>query len=152
MRQETFALHLRQYHRRMHTYRIGDAAALLGVSADTVRRLVDGGKLTAERDEQGRRIIPGAALAAYARQLHRAERESTGSSARNRFSGIVTEVVLGDVSAQVEVQAGPFRVVALVSRESAEELELEPGVPAVAVIKSTNVVVERPQTVRQDHK
>lgn len=76
--------------------------------------------------------------------MHRAERESTGSSARNRLAGIVTDVILGDVSAQVEIQAGPFRVVALVSRESAEELKLEPGVPAVAVIKSTNVVVERP--------
>ncbi|MFI5474227.1 molybdopterin-binding protein [Streptomyces cacaoi] len=128
----------------MHTYRIGDAAALLGVSADTVRRLVDGGKLTAERDELGRRIIPGPALAAYARQVQRAERGSTGSSARNRLSGIVTDVLLGDVSAQVEIQAGPFRVVALVSRESADELELEPGAPAIAVIKSTNVVVERP--------
>ncbi|WP_406411917.1 molybdopterin-binding protein [Streptomyces sp. NBC_01614] len=128
----------------MCTFRIGDAAALLGVSADTVRRLVDGGKLTAERDDMGHRIIPGPALAAYARQLHRMERESTVSSARNRLSGIVTDVRLGDVSAQVEIQAGPFRVVATVSRESAEELRLEPGVPAVAVIKSTNVVVERP--------
>ncbi|GAA5705527.1 hypothetical protein Save01_06379 [Streptomyces avermitilis] len=137
-------MHLRQYHQRMHTYRIGDAAALLGVSADTVRRLVDGGRLTAERDATGRRIIPGPVLAAYARQLHRTERENAGSSARNRLSGIVTDVTLGDVSAQVEIQAGPFRVVSLVSRESAEELKLEPGVPAVAVIKSTNVVVERP--------
>jgi molybdopterin-binding protein len=137
-------LHLRQYAQRMHTYRIGDAAALLGVSTDTVRRLVDSGKLTADRDELGRRIIPGPVLAAYARQVHRAERESTGSSARNRLTGIVTDVILGDVSAQVEIQAGPYRVVALVSRESAEELKLEPGVPAVAVIKSTNVVVERP--------
>ena len=143
-------MHLRQYDRRMHTYRIGDAAALLGVSPDTVRRLVDAGKLTAERDELGHRIIPGPALAAYARETHRAERESTGSSARNRLSGIVTDVILGDVSAQVEIQAGPFRVVAMVSRESAEELKLEPGVPAVAVIKSTNVVVERPQKSSQD--
>ncbi|MET8830835.1 TOBE domain-containing protein [Streptomyces sp. NPDC004610] len=127
----------------MHTYRIGTAAALLGVSVDTVRRLVDGGKLIAERDELGHRIIPGPALAAYARASRQAEREPTGSSARNRLSGIVTEVILGDVSAQVEIQAGPFRVVAMVSRESAEELSLEPGVPAVAVIKSTNVVVER---------
>lgn len=128
----------------MHTYRIGDAAALLGVSADTVRRLVDAGRLTAERDEAGRRIIPGAGLAAYAREVRRAEREATGSSARNRFAGIVTEVQMGDVSAQVEIQAGPFRVVSMISRESAEELKLEPGVPAVAVVKSTNVVVERP--------
>ncbi|MER7792051.1 MULTISPECIES: helix-turn-helix transcriptional regulator [unclassified Streptomyces] len=127
----------------MHTYRIGDAAALMGVSADTLRRWVDSGRLRAERDEQGRRIIPGPELAAFVRELNRAERESTGSSARNRFSGIVTEVILGDVSAQVEIQAGPFRVVSMISRESAEELGLEPGVPAVAVIKSTNVVVEK---------
>ncbi|MGY0064733.1 TOBE domain-containing protein [Streptomyces sp. LZ34] len=127
----------------MHTYRIGDAAALVGVSADTLRRWVDGGRLRAERDEQGRRIIPGPDLAVFVRELNRGERESTGSSARNRFSGIVTEVILGDVSAQVEIQAGPFRVVSMISRESAEELELEPGVPAVAVIKSTNVVIEK---------
>ncbi|WP_200839956.1 MULTISPECIES: TOBE domain-containing protein [Streptomyces] len=128
----------------MHTYRIGDAAALLGVGADTVRRLVDGGKLTAEGDELGRRIIPGPAPTAYVRQVHRAGWGPTGSSARNRLSGIVTEVLLGDVSAQVEIQAGPFRVVAPVSRESADEGELEPAVAAVAVTKSTNVVVERP--------
>ncbi|ATL84251.1 helix-turn-helix transcriptional regulator [Streptomyces samsunensis] len=129
----------------MHTYRIGEAAALMGVSVDTLRRWVDGGRLAAERDEQGRRIIPGPALAAFAREVATsAERDHPGSSARNRFSGIVTEVILGDVSAQVEIQAGPFRVVSMISRESAEELKLEPGVPAVAVIKSTNVVVETP--------
>lgn len=98
-----------------------------------IGRLVDDGKPAAERDELGRRIIPGPALAAYARQVHRAERESTGSSARNRLSGIVTDVILGDVSAQVEIQAGPFRVVALVSRESFEELKPERGAPAIAV-------------------
>ncbi|MET9873073.1 helix-turn-helix transcriptional regulator [Actinacidiphila glaucinigra] len=128
----------------MHTYRIGEAAALMGVSADTLRRWVDGGRLRAERDEQGRRIIGGPDLAAFAREFNRTESERTGSSARNRFAGIVTEVILGDVSAQVEIQAGPFRVVSMISRESAEELKLEPGVPAVAVIKSTNVVVETP--------
>lgn len=143
MRDPSYSWYLRQYARRMHTYRIGDAAALMGVSADTLRRWVDSGRLRAERDEQGRRIIPGPDLAAFVRELNRAERESTGSSARNRFSGIVTEVILGDVSAQVEIQAGPFRVVSMISRESAEELGLEPGVPAVAVIKSTNVVVEK---------
>ncbi|MFF7675418.1 molybdopterin-binding protein [Actinacidiphila glaucinigra] len=128
----------------MHTYRIGEAAALMGVSADTLRRWVDAGRLRAERDEQGRRIIEGPDLAAFAREFNRTERERAGSSARNRFAGIVTEVILGDVSAQVEIQAGPFRVVSMISRESAEELKLEPGVPAVAVIKSTNVVVETP--------
>ncbi|MFF3763913.1 molybdopterin-binding protein [Streptomyces sp. NPDC001922] len=127
----------------MHSYRIGEAAALMGVSADTLRRWIDSGRLHAERDEQGRRTVAGPDLAAFVRELNRAERESTGSSARNRFSGIVTEVILGDVSAQVEIQAGPFRVVSMISRESAEELELAPGVPATAVIKSTNVVVER---------
>lgn len=137
---------MRHYHGHMHTYRIGEAAALMGVSADTLRRWVDGGRLAAERDEQGRRIIPGPALAAFARELKREEKASSGSSARNRFPGIVTEVLLGDVSAQVEIQAGPFRVVSMISRESAEELMLEPGVPAVAVIKSTNVVVETPRT------
>lgn len=128
----------------MHRYRIGEAAELLGVSVDTLRRWVDAGRLPADRDEQGRRIVPGPALAAFAREAHRTGRESTGSSARNRFAGIVTEVVLGDVSAQVEIQAGPFRVVSMISRESVEELGLEPGVPAVAVVKSTNVVVETP--------
>ncbi len=133
----------RHYDRRMHTYRISEAAALMGVSDDTLRRWVDSGRLRAERDEQGRRIIPGPELAEFARELNRTERAATGSSARNRFSGIVTEVILGDVSAQVEIQAGRFRVVSMISRESAEELRLEPGVPAVAVIKSTNVVVEK---------
>jgi molybdopterin-binding protein len=128
----------------MHTYRIGEAAALLGVSSDTLRRWVDNGRLAAERDEQGRRIVPGPALAAFARELRHEEKARPGSSARNRFAGIVTEVILGDVSAQIEIQAGPFRVVSMISRESAEELRLEPGVPAVAVIKSTNVVVETP--------
>ncbi|AXI81093.1 MerR family DNA-binding transcriptional regulator [Peterkaempfera bronchialis] len=127
---------------------MGEAAAMLGVSADTMRRWVDAGRIAAERDEHGHRIVPGARLAAFARELARQEHpEAAGapssSSARNRFRGIVTEVILGDVAAQVEIQAGPFRVVSLISRESAEELGLEPGAPAVAVVKSTNVVVER---------
>ncbi|KOV36859.1 MerR family transcriptional regulator [Streptomyces sp. XY431] len=127
-------------------YRIGEAAALLGVSADTMRRWVDAGRVVAERDEHGHRIIAGAELAAFARELARPETaaaEGRPSSARNRFPGIVTAVVLGDVAAQVEIQAGPFRVVSLISRESAEELELVPGAPATAVIKSTNVMIER---------
>ncbi|MFD5463397.1 molybdopterin-binding protein [Kitasatospora sp. NPDC127059] len=130
----------------VNPYRIGEAAALLGVSADTMRRWVDAGKLAAVRDEHGHRIIPGAELAAFARELARpeiAEAEGRPSSARNRFPGIVTEVRLGDVAAQVEVQAGPFRVVSLISRDSVEELNLVPGAPATAVIKSTNVMIER---------
>lgn len=130
---------------QVNGYRIGEAAALLGVSADTMRRWVDAGRLAAERDEHGHRIIPGATLAAFARDLAKPETrraEGLPSSARNRLRGIVTDVVLGDVAAQVEIQAGPFRVVSMISRESAEELALAPGVSAVAVIKSTNVVVE----------
>ncbi|GAA1158141.1 molybdopterin-binding protein [Kitasatospora gansuensis] len=135
-----------QADRPVNPYRIGEAAAMLGVSADTVRRWVDAGRLVAERDEHGHRIVAGAELAAFARELAKpenAEAEGRPSSARNRFPGIVTHVVLGDVAAQVEIQAGPFRVVSLISRESAEELNLVPGAPATAVIKSTNVVVER---------
>ena len=137
---------MRQDVRHVNSYRIGEAATLLGVSADTMRRWVDAGRVDAERDEHGHRIIPGARLAAFARELARPEtaaEEGLPSSARNRFKGIVTEVILGDVMAQVEIQAGPHRVVSLLSRASAEELRLEPGTPAIAVIKSTNVVVER---------
>ncbi|MER7667621.1 helix-turn-helix transcriptional regulator [Kitasatospora sp. NPDC096128] len=130
----------------VNPYRIGEAAALLGVSADTMRRWVDAGRLAAVRDEHGHRIIPGVELAAFARELaepENAEAEGRPSSARNRFPGIVTDVRLGDVAAQVEVQAGPFRVVSLISRDAAEELDLVPGAPATAVIKSTNVMIER---------
>ena len=119
---------------------------MLGVSADTMRRWVDAGRVAAERDEHGHRIVPGEQLAAFARELAKpgaAEAEGRPSSARNRFPGIVTDVVLGDVAAQVEIQAGPFRVVSLISRDSAEELGLVPGAPATAVIKSTNVMIER---------
>ncbi|GAA3210035.1 helix-turn-helix transcriptional regulator [Actinocorallia longicatena] len=127
----------------MTAFRISEAAALLGVSADTVRRWVDSGRLAAERDENGHRSVAGADLAAFARgQIH--GEDSAASSARNRFRGIVTEVIRDAVMAQVEIAAGPFRVVSLMSRQSADELGLEPGVMAVAVIKSTNVVVELP--------
>ena len=125
---------------------MSEAALLLGVSDDTVRRWVDAGRLAARSSSSGRQVVDGAALARLA--VEQATPPTLGTpateSARNRFTGIVTEVVLGDVAAQIEIQAGPFRVVSLISRESAEELALEPGVPAVAVIKSTTVVVETP--------
>ncbi|MDA0635898.1 helix-turn-helix transcriptional regulator [Nonomuraea sp. MCN248] len=128
----------------MTTFRISEAAALLGVSADTVRRWVDAGRLAAGRDEHGHRRIEGADLAAFARAQIGSPGEGGRSSARNRFRGIVTEVIRDAVMAQVEIAAGPFRVVSLMSRQAADELGLEPGVVAVAVIKSTNVVVEIP--------
>lgn len=128
----------------MTAYRIGEAAELLGVSVDTVRRWADSGRLAASRDPAGHRLIDGADLAAFARSL--AEDAGPGySSARNRFRGIVTAVIRDAVMAQVELQAGPFRVVSLMSREAADDLRLEVGATAVAVVKSTNVVIDLPR-------
>jgi molybdopterin-binding protein len=125
-------------------FRIGEAAELLGVSPDTVRRWVDASRLAAVRDEHGHRLIDGVDLAAFARSLS-AEPDERGeeSSARNRLRGIVTAVVKDTVMAQVDIQAGPFRIVSLMSREAVDELNLEVGSVAVAVIKSTTVVVEK---------
>jgi len=123
--------------------KIADAARLLGVSDDTVRRWIDAGKI-ASVTEAGRIAIEGAELARFARSL--ADDSAPGvvaqASARNRFTGIVTAVLRDTVMAQVELQCGPYRVVSLMSREAADQLQLEPGVVAVASIKSTNVVVE----------
>ena len=128
----------------MTSYRIGEAADLLGVSVDTVRRWVDTGRLTATRDQHGHRSVAGTDLAAFARSL--AEHPEPGggrSSARNRLRGIVTAVTRDGVMAQVDIQAGPFRIVSLMSREAVDDLGLVVGSTATAVIKSTTVVVER---------
>jgi molybdopterin-binding protein len=129
-------------------HRLKDAAELLGVSDDTVRRWVATGRLEAGVDDKGRQVVDGAALAAFARERAAAHTEIGGSSresARNQFTGLVTNVIRDTVMAQVELQCGPFRVVSLVSREAADELGLEPGVTAIASIKSTNVVIELPK-------
>jgi len=126
------------------SYRIGQAAELLGVSADTVRRWVDDGRIASTRTEGGRRLIDGAALAEFA-AAHTPEHGTdvvVGRSARNRFPGIVIRVVKDTVTAQVEIQSGPHRVVSLMTREAADELGLAPGVLAVAAVKATSVVVE----------
>ena len=131
----------------MPIFRIREAASLLGVSDDTLRRWTDTGRLPTVATDQGRRAIDGKVLAEFARELgdDPAPGAVVGQSARNRFRGIVTRVVKDTVMAQVELQAGPHRVVSLMSREAADELQLEVGVLAVAAVKSTAVVVEIPQ-------
>jgi len=133
----------------MHQFRIGEAARLLGVSPDTVRRWADAGRLATCRTTGGHRTIAGPDLARLSQDLaaEAASKQADGPalSARNRFTGLVTRVVRDGVMAQVEIQAGPHRVVSLLSAEAVDDLSLEPGVLAVAVVKATNVVVERPR-------
>jgi molybdopterin-binding protein len=127
-------------------YRMAQAAELLGVSDDTVRRWADCGRLSTGQDEGGRRVVEGEVLARFAQSL--ASEPEPGvivsESARNRFAGIVTRVVKDKVMAHVEVQAGRHRLVSLMSREAADELGLAPGMMAVAAVKATNVVIELP--------
>ena len=125
--------------------RVREAAELLSVSDDTVRRWIDDGSLPASIDDSGRKVIAGDALAQFARtHAGSPPRDplNVASSARNRFVGLVTKVVTDTVMAQVELQCGPFTVVSLMSAESVRDLRLEPGSVAVAVIKSTNVIIE----------
>ncbi|MFT2018238.1 TOBE domain-containing protein [Streptomyces sp. 796.1] len=130
----------------MQSYSIGQAARLLGVSSDTVRRWADAGRVETHRDESGRRLIDGRELAAFSVELAQGgegDGDAPYTSARNAFPGIVTAVKLGDVAAQVEIQAGPHRLVSLLTREAVEELGLEVGVRATARVKSTNVHIDR---------
>jgi molybdopterin-binding protein len=126
----------------MSHVRIADAAQFLGVSDDTVRRWVSSGTLTSTTDASGRMAIEGRELAAFTKERSAASPAGTSSSARNRFVGLVTAVKTDAVMAQVELQCGPFRVVSLMSSEAVDDLGLEPGSVAVAVIKSTNVIIE----------
>src|SRR6516162_569377 len=134
----------------MPTFRIKEAAGLLGVSTDTVRRWADSGRIETTCDASGRLAVDGVTLARFARELaesadHGEDRMVVAHSARSRFSGLVSRVVRDPVMAQVEIQAGPHRFVSLLSREAADELGLEPGMLAVAAVKATNVSVEIPQ-------
>lgn len=130
----------------MPQFRISEAAGLLGVSDDTVRRWADTGRLKVARDAAGRLAVDGADLAAYASTLAESGElaPTAAASARNRFRGIVTRVAREGLVAQVELQCGPHRVVSLMTREAADDLGLAPGVVAVASVKATNVVVELP--------
>ncbi|WP_426402912.1 TOBE domain-containing protein [Streptomyces sp. R-07] len=132
----------------MPSYSIGQAAQLLGVSSETVRRWADGGKLGMERDAAGRRTVDGVALARFAAErgagLHAVPEDDVPTSVRNSFVGIVTALRVDDVAAQVEVQSGPHRLVSLVTREAVEELALEVGVTVTARVKSTSVHIDLP--------
>lgn len=128
-----------------------EAADLLGISDDTMRRWADAGRVATTTDAAGRRAVDGAVLAHFAEELaaegaHLETGDVAAVSLRNRFTGLVTRVVKDGVMAQVEVQSGPHRLVSLMSREAADELGLEPGMLAVAAVKATNVSVEIPRT------
>lgn len=125
----------------MTQLRISEAAALLGVSDDTLRRWADQGRLPVSTGEAGRQVVEGRELARLAQELADAP-EPGHRSARNSLPGIVTKVTKDSVMAQVDLQAGPFRVVSLMSREAADELGLDVGSLATATIKATTVVIE----------
>lgn len=131
----------------MAAFRISEAAPLLGVSDDTLRRWIDSGQLAARRDSAGRIVVEGADLAGRLRDSSHGPEDPVhrASSARNRFVGIVTNVITDTVMAQVELQCGPNRVVSLMSSEAVRDLGLEVGSLATAIVKSTNVIVETPR-------
>ena len=130
----------------MTQMRVRDAATFLGVSEDTVRRWIEKGTLAAGSDDAGRKVLEGTEVARLARELAVSPElhGATTSSARNRFVGLVTSVVMDTVMAQVELQCGPFRVGTLMSSEAALELGLDPGTVATALVNATQVVVETP--------
>ena len=128
----------------MPQLRVSEAAALLGVSDDTVRRWIDQGRLPAARSGTGRMAVEGRDLARLTQELAGEGNSALRTSARNQVRGIVTRVTRDTVMAQVELQCGPFRVVYQMSTEAADDLELEPGVVAVASIKATQVVIALP--------
>ncbi len=131
----------------MPQIRIKDAAQYMGVSDDTVRRWVDNGTLVAEKDKSGRAVVDGLALAMFARENAVLPDDPSGvsRSARNSFVGLVTNIVLDTVMAQVELQCGPHRVVSLMSSEAVRDLGLELGSVAIAVVKATTVIIETPR-------
>lgn len=121
---------------------LGEAAAAIGVSVDTLRRWADTGKLRSHRDARNRRRVTATEVARLSRSPRRHRTQSSGS-ARNRMTGVVRSVEIGGVMALVEIEAGPFLLTAAITRDSVQELGLAPGVPASAVVKATSVIVER---------
>ena len=125
--------------------RIGQAAALLGVSVDTLRRWEDDGRIELARTEGGQRLVPLSEVQRLLAERRTPARVITASSARNQLDAIVTRVVRGDAAATVEMQAGPYRLVALTTAESIDELALDVGMRVVASVKATNVVIGLPR-------
>lgn len=130
----------------MTQIRVSEAARFMGVSDDTVRRWLENGTLHGAKDQQGRMVVDGVELAALAKKQSQLPNDpaGVGSSARNRMVGLVTNIVMDKVMAQVELQCGPFRVVSLMSSEAVRDLGLKLGSVATAVVKSTNVIIEVP--------
>jgi len=126
--------------------RIGQAAEVLGVSVDTIRRWAEDGTVKTTRSDGGQRLIAAAEVRRLldARRKSSPQRTIVAQSARNRFAGVVTKVEVDRVAALVEVQAGPHRLVSLLTAEAVRELHLEPGVQVIAVVKATNVMIDLP--------
>jgi molybdopterin-binding protein len=127
------------------TYRIGEAARAIGVRVETLRRWERAGELTTTRTAGGQRVVSGAEVARLMRERRSAAPVRAHTSRRNAFPGVVTKVSKDKVSALIEIQAGPHRIVSLITREAADELRLKPGMEAVATVKATSVMVEVPE-------
>ena len=123
------------------TYRIGEAAEMLGVRVETIRRWERDGRISTSRTDGGQRRVPASEVARVLSERRNRPRVKAGS-VRNRFPGVVLEVKRDEVAATVELLAGPFRILALVTREAVDEMGLEPGMQAVATMKATNVMLE----------
>jgi len=127
----------------MDTYRIGDAAAVLGVRVETLRRWERSGKLRTRRSAGGQRLVPASEVARLLAETR--GQDAVSGSARNRFPGVITEVKRDKLSATVAIQAGPHRILAFITREAADQLGLKPGIEAVATVKATSVMVNLPE-------
>ncbi|MEW6060192.1 MAG: helix-turn-helix transcriptional regulator [Actinomycetota bacterium] len=127
------------------SYRIGQAAAVLGVRVETLRRWERSGKLETTRTPGGQRLVPASEVARLLSERTDRTPPIVAQSTRNRFPGTIVEVKKGDVAATVEIVAGPHRILSLVTREAVDQLGLKPGMQAIAVVKATSVMVELPE-------
>ena len=126
------------------TYRIGEAAEILGVRVETLRRWERDGKLKTRRSQGGQRLVPATEVARLLAET-RGQEPIVAGSARNRFHGVITEIKSDELAATVEIQAGPHRILAFITREAVDQLGLKPGMEAVATVKATSVMVNLPE-------